>query len=166
MKNKLLFDFIVNKENNTILIKREFNAPLKTVWKAWSEPALLNKWWGPKPWYVETKSMDFKTGGHWLYVMIGPAGEQFWSKVHYREIKTEQSITARDGFCDENGEMNSNFPQNDWVNLFKHENGITTIDLVLTFDNLEDLEQTVAMGFKEGFTIGLNQLEELLPALI
>jgi uncharacterized protein YndB with AHSA1/START domain len=54
MNTNLLFDFIVNKENNTIIIKREFDANLELVWQAWTTAELLDQWWGPKPWRAET----------------------------------------------------------------------------------------------------------------
>lgn len=49
MKNDLLFDFTVSKENKTIHIKREFNANLELVWQAWTTAELLDQWWAPKP---------------------------------------------------------------------------------------------------------------------
>ena len=165
MKTNLQFDFTVNKENNTILIKRAFKAPRKLVWKAWTVASILDQWWGPKPWRAITKNMDFREGGHWLYVMAGPAGEEFWSKVNYLGIQIERSISARDGFCNDRGEMNPDFPQNDWISLFIDEGENTLVDMTLTFDKLEDLEQTIAMGFKEGFAMGLDQLDELLNTL-
>lgn len=59
MKSTLLFDFNVNKVNNTINIVREFDVDLGLVWKAWTTAELLDKWWAPKPWFTETNIMDF-----------------------------------------------------------------------------------------------------------
>jgi len=64
-------------------VVREFNAPVETVWKAWTDPDILEKWWGPKPWVAKTKTMDFTVGGAWLYYMEGPEGQKFWSHVKY-----------------------------------------------------------------------------------
>ena len=50
MNNALQFDFIVNKENNTINVKREFKAAPAKVWSAWTKSELLDQWWAPKPW--------------------------------------------------------------------------------------------------------------------
>src|SRR5690554_4024831 len=163
MKSSLLFDFYVDKESKTIHVRREFSANRTRVWAAWTEAEMLDQWWGPKPWRAETKSMDFKEGGHWLYAMVGPEGEKHWGKVSYLSIKAEKSFTARDGFCDENGTMNPEFPQNLWENRFneKDEN-LTQVDILLSFDTLEDLEKIIEMGFQEGFTMGLHQLDELL----
>lgn len=165
MNSNLLFDFTVNRENNTIHVKREFNGTLDLVWKAWTTAELLDQWWGPKPWKAETKTMDFREGGFWLYAMVGPKGEKHWSKANYISIRKEKSFTAKDGFCDENGTMNPSFPQNLWENKFTAKGSKIKVDILFTFDTLADLEKTIEMNFKEGFTIGLQQLDELLLTL-
>lgn len=162
MKTNLLFDFKVNKENKTIAIQREFDADSSLVWSAWTTAELLDQWWGPKPWRAETKKLDFREGGHWLYAMVGPEGEKHWSKAEYIKIADEKSFTAKDGFCDEDGVINTNFPQNLWDNQFSQQQGKTLVSVLLTFDTLDDLEKIIEMGFQEGFTMGLNQLDELL----
>ena len=57
-----------------LTVVREFQAPVEQVWKAWTEPSLLDEWWAPRPWKAITKRMDFQPGGTWLYVMAGPNG--------------------------------------------------------------------------------------------
>lgn len=165
MEGNLLFDFKVNKENKTITIRREFDADTSLVWSAWTTTEMLDQWWGPKPWRAETKEMDFREGGHWLYAMVGPEGEKHWSKAEYIKIADEKSFTAKDGFCDENGIMKPDFPQNLWENKFSLHQGKTLVSVLLTFDTVDDLEKTLEMGFQEGFTMGLNQLDELLEHL-
>lgn len=165
MKKQLLFDFSVDKENNTIEVKREFEGRLPLVWRAWTTPELLDQWWGPEPWRAETKSMDFREGGHWLYAMAGPEGEKHWAKADYITIKQEELIRARDGFCDENGVLDPRLPQNAWEMLFSEKDGRTLVDIAFVFDNTHDLETNLKMGFKEGFTAGLEQLDELLQTL-
>lgn len=165
LKALRIFDFSVDKGNNTIYIKRDFNATLQQVWQAWTTAEMLDRWWGPKPWRAETKTMDFREGGYWFYAMVGPKGEKHWSRVDYLSIVHEKSFTARDGFCDEKGMMDPAFPQNVWETAFIETGSSVMVEITLTFDKLSDLEQTIAMGFKEGFTIDLNQLDELLLTL-
>lgn len=165
MKPTLLFDFIVNKENKTIHITREFVANLELVWQAWTTAQLLDQWWGPKPWRAETKTMDFREGGFWHYAMVSPEGIRHWSKANYISIEKERSFTQKDGFCDENGTMNPAFPQNLLENSFRQKENNVQVDMLLTFDSIADLEQTLAMGFKEGMTIDFDQLDELLLIL-
>lgn len=165
MKNNLLFDFIVNKEEKSILIKREFLGSLSLVWKAWTTAELLDQWWGPLPWRAETKTMDFREGGFWLYAMVGPNGERHWSKVDYLTIDPQVSFSQRDGFCDEEGNMNPDFPRNDGVNSFKEKGDRVEVTMFSTFDSFADLQQTIDMGFKEGITIDFLQLDDLLEKL-
>jgi PHP family Zn ribbon phosphoesterase len=61
--------------------------------------------------------------------------------------------------------MNTAYPQNLWETLFSDTGSRVRVDITLTFDQLADLEQTIAMGFREGFTTGLNQLDDLLLTL-
>ena len=162
---QLPFDFSVNKEAKTIHVKRGFDAGLSTVWKAWTTAELLDLWWAPKPWRAETKSMDFSEGGFWLYAMISPEGEKHWSRADFISIQNEEYFTAKDGFCDEQGRMNTAMPQNNWKNEFTENGDSTLVDVTLTFDNLADLEKLIEMGFKEGFTMGMQNLDELLKTL-
>lgn len=164
MKSNLLFNFSVNKENKTINVQREFNAELELVWKAWTEPELLNLWWAPKPWKAETKSMDFKEGGYWHYAMVSPEGEKHWAKVLYLSIIDKKSFSAKDGFCDENGNMNQELPQNHWDNQFIPKENQTLVDVTLTFDSLNDLEKIIEMGFKEGFEMALSNLDQYIES--
>lgn len=165
MKSNLLFDFKVNKENNSIHIQKEFDADLKLVWDAWTKAELLDQWWGPEPWRAETKKMDFREGGSWLYAMVSPEGERHWSKSSYIAINEGKSFKSKDGFCDENGNVNQDMPENLWENTFSETDDKSKVDIVLTFEKLADLESTISMGFKEGMTQDLQQLDELLAKL-
>ena len=165
MKSNLLFDFTVNKENNTIHITREFAANLELVWQAWTTAELLDQWWGPQPWRAETKSLDFREGGFWLYAMVSPEGEKHWSKANFISIVKEKSFSSKGGFSDENGTINPAFPQNLWENNFILRDNKVQVDMLLTYDTLADLEKEIEMGFKEGITIDFQQLDELLLAL-
>ena len=165
LKALRFFEFSVDKENSTIYIKRDFNASLQRVWQAWTTAELLDRWWGPEPWRAETKAIDFREGGYWLYAMVGPEGERHWGRLDYIEIKNEESFRAKDGFCDENGTPSSELPQNLWEIVFRETDGKVLVDMILIFDSPEDLETNSRMGFKEGFTAGLNQLDELLLTL-
>lgn len=165
MNSNLLFDFIVNKENKTIQITREFDANLGLVWQAWTTPALLDQWWGPQPWRAETKTMDFREGGFWLYAMVSPEGEKHWSKANFISIVKEKSFSSKGGFSNESGEINPALPQNLWENKFIPGDNKVRVDMLLTYDSLADLEKEIEMGFKEGMAIDFEQLDKLLLTL-
>lgn len=162
MNNSLLFDFTVDKASNTILVKREFAAHLELVWKAWTTAELLDQWWAPFPFQNRTKSMDFREGGAWLYAMVSPENQTHWCRFDYETIAPHESYSGLDAFCDENGNINTDFSRMHWRNRFSSADGHTTVNITVTVDTWETLEKIIQMGFKEGFTAGLNQLEALL----
>lgn len=165
MTAKLLFDFQVNQEKNTITVRREFAAGRQLVWDCHTKSELLEQWFAPKPWKARTKSMDFREGGHWHYAMCGPDGEEHWARMDYISIQPIESFKAWDGFCDAAGEMNAELPQAEWHSTFEELPDTTLVQTVVTYQSLGDLETVIQMGMKEGLTMALDQLEELLDNL-
>lgn len=165
MKTILQFDFTVNKEDNTVNVKREFAANLNMVWDAWTKPELLDQWWAPKPYRNKTQSMDFREGGMWLYYMISPENETHWCKNDYDKIQPLKSFSGLDAFCDANGKANMEFPRTYWTISFDENNDKTLVTINAKYDSLEDLEKIISMGFKEGFTMALGNLDDLLSSL-
>lgn len=166
MKTILQFDFIVDKQNNTINVKREFAAGIDLVWDAWTKPELLDKWWAPKPYKTVTKSMNFTEGGMWLYYMVSPQDEKHWCKNDYLKIDPKKYFSGLDAFCDENGNDNTDMPRTLWNNVFtKRNNDVTLVEITAKYNSLEDLERIISLGFKEGFTMAMGNLDELLSIL-
>lgn len=165
MNKAILFNFNVDKENKKIRVERSFNAPLDLVWAAWTEADLLDQWWAPKPYHVETQSMDFREGGRWFYAMVSPEGEKHWCVFDYETIQPQQSYAGKDAFTDENGVINTSFPSTQWTNNFKAQDADSTVvNCELSFNKLEELETLIKMGFKEGFTAGLENLDQYIAA--
>lgn len=156
-------NFNVDKESNKIQVIREFTAPVSRVWKAWTQPELLDQWWAPKPWTANTKEMDFREGGKWLYAMEGPNGEKHWARTDFQSVKTLVSFTGLDAFIDEKGNKNTGLPESTWKVEFD-ESSITTtlVSVEIEYDSSEDLEKILEMGFIEGFSAALQNLDELL----
>ena len=148
--------------NTTMLVEREFDAPVKLVWQAWTDSGLLAEWWAPHPFKAVTKHMDFREGGYWHYYMLGPDGSKFWCMLHYLQIKNLQLFTAKDSFCDEEGNKNTELPNMEWKNIFTSTSTGTKVNVIVTFASKEDLETIVSMGFKDGFSMAHNNLDELL----
>ena len=164
MKSNLLFDFSVNKESKTINVKREFAAELDLVWSAWTKPELLDQWWAPKPYQTKTKSMDFREGGCWLYTMLSPEGVAHWCRADYKKIDILKNYSALDAFCDEDANINQEFPLSSWTNSFKENENVTTVNIQIEYNELADLEKIIQLGFKEGFTMALNNLDQYIEA--
>ena len=164
MKHDLAFEFSVNKENKTITVKREFAAELPLVWDAYTKSEILDQWWAPKPWKSRTKTMDFREGGHWHYAMVGPEGEEHWALANYKTIDPKKRFTALDGFADAEGVVNTEMPQSKWEVSFTPKEDVTLVENLITFDDLAQLDTTIKMGFKEGLTMAMENLDQLLAA--
>lgn len=157
--------FTEDLEKKTITVKRTFSAPLDKVWSAWTERELLEQWWGPEPYRAVSKSFDFREGGHWHYYMESPDGDRHWCLVEYKEIQPKERFFASDCFCDEDRNPAPQMPGNDWENQFTADGDQTHVLVTLTFVSAEELQRTMEMGFKEGFSMGLEQLENLLKRI-
>jgi len=149
-------------QQRSILVSREFNAPLANVWRAYTEKELLDQWWGPHPWRAETKYMNFTEGGYWLYAMVGPENEKHWARMNYLSITHHKSFSAQDFFCDENGNINTSLPVSEGKMVFTETSSGTLVEFKLIYATEKDLQKIVEMGFEEGIIICLDQLEKLL----
>jgi rifampin ADP-ribosylating transferase len=161
MSKQALFNFIVAKGDRSIMVERSFAAPLDLVWSAWTDPAILCRWWAPAPYRCIIKSLDFREGGKWLYCMEGPQGDRHWCYFQYETITPKSHFTGHDAFCSEEGVANAMKPATHWRNHFSAHEGGTLVRIHMSFDSSEALEQIIQMGFREGFTMGLEQLEEI-----
>ncbi len=165
MNVNLAFDFSVDKEKKTITVKREFDAEVALVWEAYTKSELLDQWWAPKPWKARTKTMDFREGGSWHYAMVGPEGEEHWALANYQKIEPKKSFTGLDAFADAEGNVNKQMPQSKWEISFTDKGQITLVQILISYEDLAQLETTIQMGFKEGLAMAMEGLDELLPSL-
>ncbi|MCW5910107.1 MAG: SRPBCC domain-containing protein [Cyclobacteriaceae bacterium] len=163
MNRNLLFDFTVDKENKTVHIKREFDAPLDLVWDAFTRPELLDQWTAPAPHVSKTKYMNFEVGGKRFYAMVGPDGQEGWVLQRYTSISPKTNFKLHNAFADKDG--NPELTGSEWDYSFSEQNGITKVSITIYNESLERMERMIAMGFKEGFAVTLKNLENLLATL-
>lgn len=162
MKTDLQFDFIVNREKNTLTVNREFNADRQLVWGCYTKSELLDQWFAPTPLKAKTKSMDFREGGHWHYAMVEPNGTEYWGWTEYITIKPIDYYTTLDAFSNEKGEINPDLPRAKWEVIFIDRGNNTLVKTVVTYNSLGDLEAVINMGMKDGLTSTLERLDALL----
>jgi len=161
--NNLLFDFAVDKSTNSVFVTREFDAGLSLVWDAFTKQEILDQWWAPKPWVSKTKSMDFKAGGRRFYAMVSPEGQESWQIQDYTSISPKTNFKFLSVFADK--DENPHLPGSNWDLNFSEQNGITKVSITIYNESLERMEKMLEMGFKEGFTMTLNELAVLLTTL-
>ena len=143
-------------------IIREFRAPIEKVWRAWTEPELMDKWWAPKPYKAITEFMDFTPGGYWLFCMAGPNGDKGWLRVNYKSIEEGKGFVTSGGFCDEDGNIPEAAPVWQRKTRFRPTAEGTEVEITVSFEKIEDLEKQNEGGVKEGFIKARENQEELL----
>jgi uncharacterized protein YndB with AHSA1/START domain len=84
-------------------ITRVFDAPREQVWKTWTDPERLKRWWGPKGFTVHTCRVDLRPGGVFLYGMKAPDGADVWGKFVYRKIEAPKRLECIVSFSDPKG---------------------------------------------------------------
>ena len=161
--NDLLFDFTVDKTTKTVVITREFDAEHALVWDAFTQSDILDQWTAPKPWTSKTKYMNFEVGGKRFYAMVSPEGQERWSIQEYTSITPKTNFKMYNAFADKEG--TPELPGSDWDYIFSEQNGKTQVRITIYNESLDRLERMMAMGFKEGFTMSMTNLEELLATL-
>ncbi|SYZ74495.1 conserved hypothetical protein [Candidatus Zixiibacteriota bacterium] len=92
-------------EADELVLSRTFDAPPEMVFRAWTEPDYLTRWWGPKMFTCPTAKVDLRVGGKYLICMRGPDGKDYWSTGVYREIVPKKKIVCTDSFADEKGNV-------------------------------------------------------------
>jgi len=155
--------FIVDKQNKTVSITKEFAADLSLVWDAYTKPELLDQWWAPKPLASRTKVMDFREGGRRFYAMVSPDGQERWSVQKYTSITPKTNFKLFNAFADK--DENLELPGSDWDLNFSEQDGKTKVSISIYNESLERLERMVEGGFREGTIAQLQNLEELLGTL-
>lgn len=148
-----------------IHVVREFDAPIEKVWKAFTDPALFEKWIAPKPWTAKTKTWDFTVGGVSLYAMVGTEGQKHWVYAKFTAIENGSSISTIGMFCDADGNPLPDAPKSYRDTKFSSVDGNRTrVDMVITFEEESTIKWFVEGGFKEGTAMSMNQLDELLAS--
>ena len=110
-------------KSQELVITRIFDAPRELVWKAWTDPEHVKRWWGPKIFNCPAAQIDFRVGGKFLFCMQSDSGPEMWQKGLwstgvYKEIVPMEKIVCTDCFADEKGNvvpashynMEGNFP--------------------------------------------------------
>ncbi len=162
MQHNLEYVFLVDKEKNTLTIRREFLAGRQLIWDCYTKSELLDQWFAPRPLTTLTKSMDFREGGHWHYAMVDPNGTEYWGWTEYLKIKPIDFYTALDAFCNADGEINDDMPRAEWRVTFFEKGENAVVETFATYKSLLDLEKVVQMGMEQGMMATLEKLDELL----
>lgn len=163
-------------EKKELRIVRTFDAPRELVWKAWTVPEQLMKWWGPEGFTSPVCKVDLRVGGKYLYCMRGAAGPgqpvmDFWSGGTYKEIIPMEKLVCTDSFMTENGDivdpttygMPAEFPkENDVTITFEEIDGKTKVTILYIVESDAALQAMIKTQMEEGWGSSLNKLADSL----
>ena len=161
-----------NTNNDNVLkIERIFDAPRELVWKAWSDPELYKKWWGPKIFTAPVIKIDFRVGGKFLGCMRGIAGDfsgkDFWSTGTYKEIVPMEKIVVTDSFSDEKGNIVSSehygmkgMPLEMLVTVTFEEMPDGKTKMTLKHEGIKDIPDEHRKGMDQGWKESFDKLAE------
>jgi uncharacterized protein YndB with AHSA1/START domain len=148
------------QKDNGLIITRVFNAPRTMVWRSWTDPEYVMRWWGPKDFTSPKCKIDLRVEGKYLFVMRSPDGRDYYSTGRYLEIDPINKIVCTDSFADEKGnvvpasyyEMEDSIPLELQITLiFEDQDGKTK--MTMRHDGFPEGEhrKMAELGWSESF---------------
>jgi uncharacterized protein YndB with AHSA1/START domain len=156
----------VRVADREIIITRTFNAPRELVFKAWTEPRHLVKWWGPKDFTNPICEADARPGGAMRIHMCAPDGKIYPIKGTYHEVVAPERIVYTDEADIGHDWIDGLPPPTCLVTVtFEDKGGKTKLTIHMLFDTVEDRDATLKMGVEGGFAESFERLDALLNKL-
>jgi uncharacterized protein YndB with AHSA1/START domain len=145
-----------------ILITRDFNAPKHLVYKAWTTPELIKRWWSGDRGEVNSIEVDLRVGGRWRYVMTANGGFEVAFHGEYREIVPNERIVATEAY--------EGIPDPDaaaalTTNTFTEKDGRTTVTILVQHKNQEHRDMHINSGMEDGLQEAMDHLEQVALSL-
>jgi uncharacterized protein YndB with AHSA1/START domain len=142
-----------------ILITREFDVPRRLVYRAWTTPELIKRWWGAERGEVTSIELDLRVGGRWRYVSRTHDGFEFAFSGEYREIVENERLVSTEVYepMPEHAALNT-------LTLAEHE-GRTTLTVLVEHDSKESRDAHLDSGMEPGMQDALRLLEQVAASL-
>jgi uncharacterized protein YndB with AHSA1/START domain len=142
-----------------ILITREFDAPKELVYKAWTTPELVRRWWHANRGEMTTCEIDLRVGGGWRYVMVTPDGFEVGFHGEYREIVPNERLVST--------EVYEGMPDGEAVDTLTltEVDGRTTVEILVQHSRKEHRDAHIASGMEDGMQDAMDLLEHVAVSL-
>ena len=145
-----------------ILITREFNAPKHLVYKAWTTPELVKRWWSGRQGEVTIAEIDLRVGGAWRYVMVANSGFEVAFHGEYREIVPNERIVTTQVYevpeaPEGEGVLN--------IVTFTEVDGRTTLTLLVQTASKQERDVIMSSGMEVGMQEQMELLEQIAISL-
>lgn len=142
-----------------VLITREFDAPRRLVYKAWTTPELIKRWWSGDRGEVTITEVDLRAGGTWRYVMTANGGFEVAFHGEYREIVPGERIVSTEifeGMPEAEAVVTATFTEND---------GRTTLTMLVQHATREQRDAHINSGMEAGMQESMDHLEQVAVSL-
>jgi uncharacterized protein YndB with AHSA1/START domain len=145
--------------DDQILIKREFDAPRHLVFKAYTTPELVRRWWHANRGEMTLCEIDLRVGGQWRYVMTACGGPEVGFHGVYREIIPDQHIIST--------EVYEGMPDAEALDTatFTGTGDRTTLTILVQHASQEDRDAHINSGMEAGLQDALDLLEQTANSL-
>ena len=142
-----------------ILITREFAAPRRLVYKAWTTPELVKRWWSGLRGEVTSVEIDLRVGGTWRYVMVANEGFEVAFHGEYREIVPNERLVST--------EVYEGFPDAEALDTLTltEEDGRTTMTILVQHSSKEHRDAHIDSGMESGMQEAMDLLEQVAVSL-
>src|SRR5919109_4472831 len=142
-------------KDDQILITREFDAPKHLVYRAWTTPALVKRWWHAKRGEVTIAEIDLRVGGTWRSVMVTPDGFEVAFHGEYRELVPNERIVST--------EVYEGAPDAEALNTLTLEEveGRTILEILVQYSSKEIRDAVIESGMEAGMQDALTLLEQV-----
>jgi uncharacterized protein YndB with AHSA1/START domain len=142
-----------------ILITREFDAPRHLVYRAWTTPDLIRRWWSGHRGEVTHIEVDLRVGGRWRYVMVANEGFEVAFHGEYREIVPDERIVST--------EVYEGMPDKEALSTatFSEAGGRTTVHVLVQHTSREDRDAHIDSGMESGLQEAMDLLEQVAVSL-
>ena len=143
-----------------ILITREFDAPKDLVYRAWTTPELVKRWWSGQRGKTTLVEIDLRVGGKWRYLMVADGGFEVGFHGEYREIVPNERIVNTEVYegAPEGGESVN-------AQTLTEKNARTRLAILMQLDSKEVRDMIIATGMEGGMHESLALLEEVANSL-
>jgi uncharacterized protein YndB with AHSA1/START domain len=139
-----------------ILITREFNAPKHLVYRAWTTPELIKRWWSGDRGTVTIAVVDLRVGGRWRYVMTADGGFEVAFNGEFREIVPNERIVSTETY---EGMPDAGYAVN--TATFTEKDGRTTLTVLAEHPSREVRDAVINSGMEGGMQEAMNHLEQV-----
>jgi len=147
----------------TMTLEAEFDASPERIWQLWADPRQLERWWGPPNYPATFGGHDLRPGGRVEYHMTTPEGDQPKGYWEVDEVEPPHRLMVRDGFANEDGTPNDEFPMGVMrVTIEDVGAGRTRMTIESEFPSVEAMELLLGMGQEEGMRQAVGQIDAIL----